>query len=281
MADDAMKLAGVMGWPIHHSRSPRLHGYWLRRYDIDGAYLPLAVVPDRVEAAVTGLAALGFAGCNVTLPHKQAVMPLMDELDETARRIGAVNTIIVDVNRRLIGRNTDAYGFIQNLRAGVDDIDLTGATACLLGAGGAARAIVYALLEAGVTELRLTNRTAEKAQALAAEFGKTINVVSWAERSEALSGCALLVNSTNLGMTGQPPLEIALDALPADAVVNDIVYAPLETPLLTSAKARGHTIVDGLGMLLHQAQPAFEAWFGHRPEVDAGLREYVLNGDGT
>ncbi|NNG05607.1 MAG: shikimate dehydrogenase [Inquilinus sp.] len=273
------RLAGVIGWPIGHSRSPLLHGHWLDRYRIDGAYLPLAVPPDRLEAALRGLPALGFRGCNVTVPHKVAVAALVDQLDPVAERIGAVNTVTVAADGSLAGSNTDAFGFVANLDDGAAGWRDGVSTALVIGAGGAARAVLVALLDAGVPAIRIANRTAEKATALAAEFGPDrIAAVPWAERHEAAAGAGLLVNASSLGMTGQPALEFDLAALPAEATVTDLVYDPLRTPLLAAAAARGNRIVDGLGMLLHQARPGFAAWFGVEPTVDAALRRAVLAG---
>jgi len=268
------KLAGVMGWPIGHSRSPRLHGHWLDRHGIDGAYVPLAVAPENLDTALRALPALGFRGTNLTLPHKEAAVDICDIVTDQARRIGAVNTIVVGDDGALQGSNTDAYGFIENLRQGSGWQPADGPVV-LLGAGGAARGLAIALADAGVTELRILNRTQARAETLAADIGPAV-ATPWEDRADALAGAALLVNSTTLGMTGQPPLELDLSRLPAGAVVNDIVYAPLETPLLADARARGNPVVDGLGMLLYQAQPGFEAWFGTRPEVDAELRDFVL-----
>ncbi len=268
------KLAGVMGWPIGHSRSPRLHGHWLDRHGIDGAYVPLAVAPENLNTALRALPALGFRGTNLTLPHKEAAVGICDSVTDQARRIGAVNTIVVGDDGALQGSNTDAYGFIENLRHGSGWQPADG-PAVLLGAGGAARGLAIALADAGVTELRILNRTQARAESLAAEI-EPAAAAPWGDRTEALAGAALLVNSTTLGMTGQPALDLDLSRLPAGAVVNDIVYAPLETPLLADARARGNPVVDGLGMLLYQAQPGFEAWFGTRPEVDADLRDFVL-----
>jgi shikimate dehydrogenase len=272
------KLAGVIGWPIAHSRSPRLHGYWLERYAIDGAYLPFAVRPERLAPALTALPALGLSGINVTLPHKEAVLGLCTRVSEAARRIGAVNTIVVAEDGELEGSNTDAFGFLAHLAASQPGFRPEAGPAVLLGAGGAARAITVALLDAGAPELRLVNRTRLRAEALAAALGPRVRLLDWAERATALAGAALLVNSTTLGMTGQPALDLDLAVLPRAAVVYDIVYVPLETPLLAAARARGHAVVDGLGMLLHQARPGFAAWFGREPEVDAALRDFVLAG---
>ena len=276
------RLAGVIGWPVGHSRSPQLHGHWLARYNIDGAYVPMAVAPEKLEAALRGLAALGFRGCNVTVPHKEAAMALVDELDPLARRIAAVNTILVREDGSLSGTNTDGFGFLANLQAGTSLSAKEGGwsagqgPAVVIGAGGAARAVIVALADAGAPEIRLANRTRARAETLAAELGGPITVVDWAGRAAALDGAALLVNTTTEGMVGRPALDLPLDALPADALVNDIVYVPLETPLLAAARARGNPVVDGVGMLLHQVRPGFEAWFGVAPMVDAALRAAVL-----
>ena len=272
------RLAGVIGWPIAHSRSPRLHGYWLERYGIDGAYLPFAVRPERLAAALAGVPALGLSGINVTLPHKEAALSLCTKVTEAARRIGAVNTIVVTEDGKLEGSNTDAFGFLAHLAASQPAFRPDSGPAVLLGAGGAARAIAVALLDAGVPELCLVNRTRERAEALSAVLGPRARLIDWDGRARALEGAALLVNSTTLGMTGQPALDLDLAALPRGAVVYDIVYVPLETPLLAAARARGHPVVDGLGMLLHQARPGFAAWFGREPEVDSALRDFVLAG---
>ena len=266
-----------MGWPVSHSLSPRLHGYWLRQYGIDGAYLPLAVDPAGFEDAVRGLAALGFRGANVTVPHKEAAFAAMDRLSETAKRLGAVNTIVVE-DDGLFGDNTDGFGFLENLRAGAPGLDIAGRPVTVLGAGGAARAVVAALTDAGAAAVRIVNRTVARTDALAADLGGPIVAFGWDAAAAALADAALLVNTTSLGMDGQPPLELDLGALPTDTVVTDIVYNPLETPLLAAARMRGNAAVDGLGMLLHQARPGFEAWFGRAPEVTAELRSHVLAG---
>ncbi len=277
------KVAGLIGWPVSHSRSPRLHGFWLARHGIDGAYVPLPVQPDplqpnKVEVAVRGLAAAGLRGVNVTIPHKQTVLALCDEVDAIARRIGAVNVLIFD-DGRISGTNTDSFGFMENLKAGAPGYDAAKAPAVVLGAGGGARAVAAGLLDAGVPELRLVNRNRDRAERLAAEIGGPINVLAWEERSAALAGAALLVNSTSLGMSGQPPLDISLSDLDPGAVVSDLVYSPLETDLLGAARAKGCTGIDGLGMLLHQGRPCFAAWFGPDPQVTPELRAYVLGGD--
>ena len=275
-------LAGVIGWPVAHSRSPLLHGHWIAEHGLRGAYVPLAVAPGRLEAALRGLGALGFAGCNITIPHKVEALRLVDRLEPLAQRIGAVNTIVVAADGALVGRNTDAFGFVQSLVEGHAGWQASAGPAVVLGAGGAARAVVAGLVDAGAREIRLLNRTAERARELAAELAPAlgaschIEVLPWETRHEALGGAALLVNTTSQGMHGQPPLELDLAALPRQAVVCDAVYVPLETPLLAAARARGHPVVDGLGMLMHQARPAFEAWFGLRPQVTAALRERLV-----
>ena len=274
------RIAGVIGWPVAHSCSPRLHGYWLRKYGIDGAYIPLPVRPQQFAAALRALPMLGFAGVNVTVPHKEAALSVVDRSDSAARRIGAVNTIVAAPDGTLDGRNSDGFGFMENLRAGVVGWSPKAGPAVILGAGGAARAVAVALSDGGAPEIRIVNRTVERAERLSADIGGPFRVYGWAERASALFDAALLVNTTTLGMTGQPPLELALDPLPTTAVVNDIVYSPLETVLLAAARARGNPVVDGLGMLLHQARPAFAAWFGVEPEVTPELRRFVLDASG-
>ena len=271
MLSGAARLAGVIGWPVAHSRSPRLHGHWLAALGIDGAYLPLPVRPGDLAIAVRGLQAAGFAGLNVTIPHKQAVMALCDHIDPAAARIGAVNTLVFGPGG-VAGSNTDGIGFIANLRA--HGVNPATGPALLLGAGGAARAIAAALLDAGVP-VSVCNRTPEHAEALAAAL-TGIRLVPWAKRAAALADQALLVNTTQLGMTGQPPLDLPLDGAATGLVVSDIVYAPLETPLLAAARARGLRTVSGIGMLLHQAVPGFAAWFGVTPRVDQALQDAVL-----
>jgi shikimate dehydrogenase len=265
-----------MGWPVEHSRSPLLHGFWLKEYRIDGEYVLLPVRPDELPAALRGLGARGFAGCNLTIPHKQAALAIVDEIETSASRIGAINTVVVRPDGALEGRNTDAFGFRENLRAAQPGWRAAAGPAVVLGAGGAARAVVAALLDDGTPEIRLVNRSRDHAEGLAAALGGAIEVVDWARRADVLAGAAVLVNTTSLGMTGQPPLELPLGALPKTALVNDIVYAPLETPLLSAARRRGNPVVDGLGMLLHQARPAFAAWFGVMPEVTPALRAAMV-----
>lgn len=271
------RLAGVIGWPVGHSCSPRLHGYWLEKMGIDGAYLPLAVAPDDLADAVRALPKLGFRGANLTIPHKEAVIPLLDVIDPLAARIGAVNTLIINEDGTIEGRNTDAFGFLENVRRGAPDWQPHHGPALVIGAGGAARAVIAALTDAGVGEIRLVNRSRERAERLALDLGGPIRVGDWDRRAEELEGAALLVNTTSLGMAGQSPLDLDLSALPVSAIVTDIVYVPLETPLLAAARLRGNLVVDGLGMLLWQAVPGFTVWFGHRPEVTDALRAFVLS----
>jgi shikimate dehydrogenase len=272
------RLAGVMGWPIGHSLSPRLHGYWLDRYGINGAYVPLAVPADAFEGAFRALPLLGFAGVNVTIPYKEAALAAVDDADETARRIGAANTITVRPDGSLYGQNSDAFGFITNLKTALPDWRAAEGPAVVIGAGGAARAVCVALLDAGVPEVRIANRTVRRADSLARDIGGPFTVTPWPRLAAAMEGAALLVNTTGLGMTGEPPLEVDLRHLSPEAVVTDIVYSPLETSLLAAARARGNRTVDGLGMLLHQGRPGFARWFGTEPDVTPALREFVLAG---
>jgi shikimate dehydrogenase len=271
--------AGVMGWPIGHSLSPRLHGFWLQRYGIAGTYDAFAVPPEELASALRSLCARGIKGVNLTIPHKVAACSIVDEVDPFAKRIGAINLVTTQEDGSLLGRNTDAYGFEQNLVWG--GFKLRGGIATVLGAGGACRAVLVALENMGFREIRLSNRTIEKAEKLASEWATSaciISVVPWSDAARSLENVDLLVNTTSLGMAGQPPLEISLELLPPNAFVTDIVYAPLETELLRRAKTRGNATIDGLGMLLHQARPAFQAFFGVDPDVTQELRNHVLAG---
>lgn len=270
-----MIRACVIGWPVEHSRSPLIHRYWLRQYGIDGAYEKEAVRPEDLAAFLGALGARGYAGANVTLPHKEAALRAAESADEAATAIGAANTLWLDPDGTLHASNTDAYGFMTNLEVGAPDWNKGRRPVMVLGAGGAARAILHGLLEAGASRIVLANRTRDRAEALARAFGPSVSVVDWEDRHRALAGCGLLVNATSLGMTGKEELDIELAALPKDAVVADIVYSPLETKLLAAARARGNRVVDGLGMLLYQAVPGFERWFGIRPEVTPELRAHV------
>lgn len=270
-----MQRACIIGWPVEHSRSPLIHRYWLKQYGIDGAYEKEAVRPEDLARFLGALEARGYAGANVTLPHKEAALQLAAVVDEAARTIGAANTVWLDQAGRLSASNSDAYGFITNLDAQAPDWNKGRRPAIVLGAGGAGRAILHGLLTEGAARILLANRTRGRAEALVRAFGPAVSVIDWQDRNRALEGCGLLVNATSLGMTGKDPLDIDLKALPGDAVVADIVYSPLETKLLEAARARGNRVVDGLGMLLHQAVPGFERWFGVRPEVTPELRTHV------
>lgn len=262
MISGKARLAGVAGWPVSHSRSPRMHNHWIAAHGLDAAYVPLAIPPERFAECVRALAACGFRGMNVTIPHKEAAFALCDEVTPRARRAGAVNTLVF-AEGRITGDCTDGFGFLASLGG----YDAASGPAVVLGAGGAARAIAAALLDAGAPRVTLINRSRARAEALAAALGGPVEVAE----APPLDGAALLVNATSLGMAGQPPLELDLAPLPPHALVADIVYVPLETPLLAAARARGLRAVGGLGMLLHQARPGFEAWFGVMPEVDQAL----------
>ena len=265
-----MLVAGIVGWPVEHSRSPLIHAHWLREHRIDGAYVTLPARPGALAAALRGVAALGLRGCNVTVPHKEAAAALVDRISPRAAAIGAVNLVTVAEDGTLDGDNTDAAGFIGSLLDADPEWRADRGPAVVVGAGGAARAVVRALLDAGVPSLRLVNRTASRARQLGAG-----EVVEWADRARVLDGAALLVNTTVQGMAGHDPLDLDLALLPRSALVSDIVYVPAMTPLLTAARARGNPIAPGLPMLLHQAVPAFEAWFGVRPSVTPELRALV------
>lgn len=267
--------ACVIGWPIEHSRSPLIHGHWLEQHGIEGAYEKVAVAPEDLKRFLGSLAEQGYCGLNVTVPHKEAALRLADEVDEAARAVGAANTLWLEGDK-LMASNTDVYGFVTHLDESAPGWHGQNHPVCVLGAGGATRAILKGLIDRGFGDIRLANRTRERADALAYEFGPAIKVYDWEDRQGALEGCGLLINSTSLGMTGAPPLEIDLSPMLDDAVVADIVYAPLETALLRQARERGLRAVDGLGMLLHQAVPGFEKWFGVRPKVTGELRSRIV-----
>lgn len=268
------KLAGIAGWPVGHSLSPRLHGFWIAEHKLDAAYVPLAVKPEDLAAALSVLPRLGFRGLNVTLPHKEAAFRLTSGHDAAAIATSAVNTVVFE-NGKAIGRNTDVLGFSAMLREHVPD-SLISKRAVVLGAGGAARAVVGSLLSLGVVSVVVVNRTVEKAQALVQLFGSAVTAAAWKEFDANVGRADILVNTTSLGMTGQPPLDADLSGLPRHAVVVDVVYRPLETALLAQAKRRRLKAVDGLGMLMHQAQPAFAAWFGVEPKVTPQLRAHLI-----
>jgi shikimate dehydrogenase len=268
-------IAGLLGWPVAHSRSPVIHNHWLAEHGIAGRYVLFPVPPEKLEAAVRGMAALGLRGCNVTTPHKQAIFPLLDRVDELARSIGAVNTVVVEADGKLSGFNNDGNGFIQSLRDAAPRWRPDSGPILVLGAGGAARAVVASLAAQGAKEIRVANRTIEKAQAIADVVGSAVQVVPWRERHDALAGIAMLANATSCGSPGKPALEFSLANLPRDAVVGDLIYVPPETPLLAQARARGNVTVNGLGLLLNQARPAFNAWFGVMPEITPALRQAI------
>ena len=269
-----MIKACVIGWPINHSRSPLIHGYRLKQYGIEGSYNRQPVEPSDLPAFIGGLAEAGYAGCNVTIPHKEAVFELVSRADESTERLGAVNTVFRRDGKTL-GTNTDGDGFINSLHQAVPALSLAGKRAVVLGAGGASLAVVNAILEQGVAEVAVANRTLEKARQLRQRFGKRVLPLAWAEAEDHFSECSLLVNTTSLGMKGQPPLEIALQWLDSRAVVTDIVYTPLRTSFLEHAAARGNIVVEGLGMLLHQAVRGFSLWFGVTPQVTPELHDLV------
>jgi shikimate dehydrogenase len=269
------KLAGVLGWPIAHSLSPALHGFWIRALSMDAAYVPLAVKPEDFAAIVAAMPRMGFKGANVTLPHKEAALRLADTADDAARACGAANTLVFE-NGRTHAMNTDVEGFLASLdEAGVGGV--AGERVTVLGAGGAARAIIHGLLSRDVSEICLVNRTIANAQTLATFFGSRVKPLAWEDALSAVGSSRILVNTTKLGMSGEPPLTLDLAAMVPEGVVVDIVYRPLETPLLAQARRRGLKAVDGLGMLLHQAVPGFEAWFGVAPSVTSQLRNHLVS----
>ncbi len=272
---DRFLLAGVMGWPVMHSRSPKLHNYWFERYGLAGTYVPLAIKPEGLEKALRALPALGFAGCNLTIPHKEQALRIVDHADARARRIGAISCVTVNPDGSLTGTNNDWYGFVENLREAFPGWRADAGPAVVMGAGGASRAVVDALIHEGAKEIRLINRTRERAESLAGALGGPVNVLDWDQRHSALEGAALLVNTTSQGMVGNPPLDLSLAALPRTAEVCDIVYIPGETPLLKAARERGNRTVNGLGMLLHQGRPAWRSWFDREVEVTAELRALI------
>lgn len=276
MSDHRIPLAGVIGSPIAHSKSPLLHGHWLKRYGIEGFYIPMDVAQEDLSGVIRTLPGMGFVGVNVTIPHKETVLELADIVTDRAALIGAANTLIFRKDGKIHADNTDGFGFIENLRQGAPNWDPAAGPAAVLGAGGACRAVVVSLLEAGVKEIRLSNRTRNRADILKREFGAKVKVFDWVKAGNMMDGAATVVNTTSLGMVGKPDFRVPLDALSPDAVVTDLVYAPLDTAFLVKAREKGCATVDGLGMLLYQAVPAFERWFGKRPEVDDDLRNAVL-----
>lgn len=283
MSDQRYHLIGVMGWPVMHSRSPLMHNYWFDQTGLPGEYVFLPLPPEQLPAALRALPALNFAGCNLTIPHKLQAMEIVDEVDEVARKIGAISCVVVREDGSLWGTNNDWRGFLGNLKQTVPDWRADKGPATVIGAGGGSRAVCHALLSEGAPEVRLVNRTGERAEKLAEDIGGAITVLPWDARHDALDGAPTVVNTTSLGMTGQPELDLKLDALGAEAVTADIIYTPLETPFLKVARARGNKVVGGLGMLLHQGPPAWKLWFGLDPVVTPELRammEASIESDG-
>lgn len=270
-------LAGVIGHPIAHSRSPALHGFWLRRYGVKGHYIPMDVAPADLETTLRHLPKIGFVGLNVTLPHKEAILKIADVITDRAALIGAANTLIFRKDGKIHADNTDGAGFVANLRQNAPRWVPAAGPAAVFGAGGAARAVIAALIEVGVPEIRIANRSRPRAEALRADFGAKLVVYDWVQAANMLEGAATVINTTSLGMAGKPEFRVPLDAIEPGAVVNDLVYNPLKTTFLAEAEQRGATIVDGLGMLLHQAAPGFERWFGPTPAVDEATRQAVLS----
>lgn len=269
-------LAGVIGHPIAHSRSPALHGYWLRRYGVKGHYIPMDVAPADLESTIRLLPKIGFVGLNVTIPHKEAILKIADVISDRAALIGAANTLIFRKDGKIHADNTDGAGFVANLRQNAPGWNPAAGPAAVLGAGGASRAVVAALIEVGAPEIRIANRSRARADALRADFGAKVSVYEWVQAANMLEGAVSVINTTSLGMAGKPDFRVPLDALHPGAVVNDLVYNPLKTSFLIEAESRGATVVDGLGMLLHQAAPGFERWFGPTPAVDEATRQAVL-----
>ena len=276
MSHPKIPLAGVIGHPITHSKSPKLHGHWLKEHGLEGHYVPIDVAPENLESVLRMMPKMGYVGANVTIPHKERALEIADQVTDRATLIGAANTLIFLEDGKILADNTDGYGFIQNLRNGAPDWDPTAGAAVVLGAGGAARAVLASLLDVGVPEILLSNRTRARAEQLRDDFGARIKVIEWVQAGNVMEDGATVVNTTSLGMTGKPELRVPLDGLNADAVVTDLVYTPLMTNFLETAHAKGCTTVDGLGMLLHQAVPGFERWFGPRPEVTDDVRQVML-----
>ncbi len=271
--NDRHLLAGVMGWPVMHSRSPLMHNYWIDKLGLLGSYVLLPIAPENLAPALRGLHPLSFAGCNLTIPHKQEAMKIVDEVDDVAEIIGAISCVVVRSDGSLFGTNNDWRGYLGSLKQEHPDWRADAGPVTVIGAGGGSRAVCYALLQEGATEIRLVNRTFERAETIAAELVGPITPLRWEERHDALDGAAMAVNATSQGMIGEPALDIRLDRLPVDALVSDIIYVPLETPLLAAARERGNRTINGVGMLLHQGRPAWKLWFDIEPEVTPELRE--------
>jgi len=276
MSDEKIPLAGVIGSPISHSRSPALHQHWLRTMGIRGFYIPMDVAQSDLADVIRTMPRMGFVGCNVTIPHKETVLDIADLVTDRAALIGAANTLIFRADGKIHADNTDGYGFIQNLRESAPNWDPRSGPAAVFGAGGAARAVITSLIDAGAPEIRLTNRTRARSEALRAEFGAKIVVYDWVKAGNTLDEAQTVVNASSLGMVGKPDFRVPLDGLSPSAVVTDLVYTPLETTFLRRAREFGCIAVDGLGMLIYQAAPAFERWFGTRPVIDERTRAVVL-----
>ena len=270
---DRFLMAGVMGWPVMHSRSPLMHNYWMEQQHLAGTYVFLEIKPGTLESALRALHPLGFSGCNLTIPHKLDAMTIVDEVDDVAKKIGAISCVVVREDGSLFGTNNDWLGFIGNLKQQQPGWCADAGPITVIGAGGGGRAVCYALLQEGATEIRLVNRTFEKAAAIAEEFGGPFQVLPWEDRHDALDGVALAINVTSQGMVGETALDLRLDKLSESALAADIIYTPLESPFLAAARERGNRTVNGLGMLLHQGPPAWKMWFDKEPTVTAELRE--------
>jgi len=270
---DKFLMAAVFGWPVIHSRSPLMHNYWFEQQGLAGTYVPLAIQPGKLEPALRALHPLGFSGCNITIPHKLDAMDIVDEVDDVAKKIGAISCVVVNEDGTLFGTNNDWLGFLGNMKHQQPNWRGDVGPVAVIGAGGGGRAVCYAMIEEGVPEIRLINRTREHAEVLAKDLGGPISVMDWEDRHDALDGVTTVVNVTNQGMVGEAPLDLNLEKLPAAAVASDIIYTPLETPFLADARARGHATVNGLGMLIHQGPPAWKRWFGVEPTVTEELRE--------
>ncbi|MEO9651296.1 MAG: shikimate dehydrogenase [Roseobacter sp.] len=277
MTDIKIPLAGVIGAPIAHSKSPKLHRHWLNAYGIDGFYIPMDVSSPDLENVLRTLPKMGFVGVNITIPHKEAVLQIADLVTDRATLIGAANTLIFRNDGKIHADNTDGYGFVENLKTGAPNWQADAGPAVVFGAGGAARAVIVALLDAGVPSVILTNRTRSRAEKLQSDFGNRVQVIDWVQAGNVLEQASLVVNTSSLGMQGQPEMRIPLDGLRETAVVTDLVYTPIKTRLLEIAEQKGCTTVDGVGMLLHQGVPGFERWFGRRPKVNDETRKAVLS----
>ena len=276
MTQEKIPLVAVLGSPVAHSKSPLLHGFWLKQFGIQGHYVPIDVMAADLEQVLQTLPKMGFVGANVTLTHKEKILSIADQISDRAALIGAANTLVFQPDGKLYADNTDGYGFIENIRQHAPDWQAKAGPALVLGAGGAARAIVSALLEAGAPEVRISNRTRARADQIKSDFGGRVGVVDWVKAGAEIEYAHTLVNTTSLGMTGKSALTVSLDKLNPETLVTDIVYSPLETELLKAARSKGCRVVDGLGMLIHQAVPGFQRWFGQKPVVDQAIRDILL-----